>query len=77
MLRLEQVPGLLALRLNGIPLTPGHGTEGRLEFPATVLNDRNRLELDVDLAAAAARSAIGIADWGIISLVIRSALGSG
>jgi len=35
--------------------------------------DRNQLDLELDIAAAGAGSAAPGADWGVISLVIRSA----
>jgi hypothetical protein len=33
--------------------------------------DRNQLDLEVDIAAASAVSAIAGAEWGVISIVIR------
>jgi len=72
-LRLDQVPGICSLRVNGQPLAPISPTSSRFEFPLAGLLDRNQLDLEVDIAAAGARSAGDGADWGVISLVIRSA----
>jgi hypothetical protein len=72
-LRLDQVPGIRSLHLNGQPLVPIPPTSSRFEFPLAGLLDRNQLDLEVDIAAASARSAAVGADWGVISLVIRSA----
>jgi hypothetical protein len=76
-LRLDQVPGIRALHLNGQPLPPVSPTSSRIEFPLAGLMDRNQLDLEVDIAAAGARSAVEKAVWGVISLVIRSSDYSG
>lgn len=66
-LRLRDVAGLRAVRLNGreIPIDPG-SLQHDLELPAE-LPDRNRLELDVELAGSHDLDA----SWGSIALVIQ------
>lgn len=69
-LRLANVPGLRAVRLNGSLLGLGVGTRGDLPIPNDRLAARNRLELDVD------RRGLGEADdgpWGEVALVFGSA----
>ena len=62
-IELVDVPGLLAVRLNGY----GLGAEARIEVGG-MLQDRNSMELDVDL------SGVSVIDpdllWGSIALVI-------
>jgi len=59
--------------MNGQPLAPISPTSSRFEFPLAGLLDRNQLDVEVDIVAARARSAAPGVDWGLISLVIRSA----
>ena len=73
-LRMDHVPGLHSLQLNGQPLGRVSPDAGRYEFPLANLLERNRLDLVVDIAIAATYcSSIG-ASWGVVSLVIRPAL---
>jgi len=71
-LRLDQVPGIHALRFNGQSLAPVSPDRAQFEFPLAGLRDRNQLDVEVDVRAAGAQSA-----WGLISLVIRTPVDSG
>ncbi len=52
-LRLDQVPGVCSLHVNGQLLAPISPASSRFEFPLAGLLDRNQLDVEVDLAAAA------------------------
>ncbi|MGO9468849.1 MAG: hypothetical protein ACLQIB_42925 [Isosphaeraceae bacterium] len=72
-LRLDQVPGIRSLHVNGQPLAPISPASSQYEFPLAGLLDRNQIDVEVDIAAAGARSAAPGLDWGLISLVIGTA----
>ena len=61
-LRLEAVPGLLRVRLNGVEI----GGPAAGEIPLGDLPARNLLELEADPAG------LGAGPWGAIALVIRA-----
>jgi hypothetical protein len=65
-LRLEAVPGLLRVWLNGEPLHDGPGDCDALDLPLTGrLRDRNLLALEFDPSRAGERP------WGQVALVIE------
>lgn len=68
-LRLDQVAGLCSLRLNGQPLAQISPIASDYAIPLPALLDRNQLDLEVDVPAAASAAASG-AEWGVISLVV-------
>jgi len=71
-LRLDQVPGMQSLQLNGRPLGRISPTASQYDMPLSGLLEKNRVDIELDIALAARRSASTGADWGLISLVIRS-----
>lgn len=70
-LRLEDVPGLKTIRVNGVPVRPLDGSvPGRLELDLDSPARRFVLELEVDPT--------DVPDaWGRIALVVRSIGGTG
>jgi hypothetical protein len=71
-LRMDQVPGVRSLHLNGQPLAQISPERSRYDIPLPELLERNQLEIEVDVEEAALRSAPCGGDWGVISLVVRS-----
>lgn len=72
-LRLDDVPGLISVALNGHPLNAGPLSENAGPWPLEGLEARNRLELEVDPAGISPEGRS--APWGHVSLVIRTAVG--
>lgn len=67
-IRLDHVPGLVSLRLNGKELQPLSPVDGPWEVPAEDLLARNELELQVELPDPLP------GPWGDIALVIRESV---
>ncbi|QEH36344.1 hypothetical protein OJF2_49050 [Aquisphaera giovannonii] len=68
-LRLDRVPGLVGLSFNGAALDVGEGRGGSAEVPLPRLEERNVLELTVELDAEEAEDA---GSWGEVALVLPS-----
>lgn len=71
-LRMDHVAGMHCLELNGQPLVTVSPTTSQYDIPLPALSDRNQLDIEVDVKEAAPRSPSPDAEWGLISLVIRS-----
>ncbi|ODU00731.1 MAG: hypothetical protein ABS79_02880 [Planctomycetes bacterium SCN 63-9] len=69
-IRLEQVPGLQALRLNDRPIPLPKPMVATLEVPLNAPLARNRLILDVCFEPATSQESSSHAGWGKIALVI-------
>src|SRR4051794_27649978 len=70
-LRIAEVPGVVAIRLNGRPIDlPGGDGRDVLELGEDQLRPRNELVLEVDPDRAAARQP-GQPEWGHVALLVR------
>jgi hypothetical protein len=72
-LRLQRVPGLDRITLNGAPLPLQLDNQGSTEIELPDLPERNLLVLDVSLPEADPAGSVAFADWGQIALLVRIA----
>ena len=72
-LLLEQVPGLIALELNGESPVCVWPEQTRYEIPLSRLPQRNQLVLEVETPRRDDRPGGEAPEWGCIALVIRDA----
>jgi hypothetical protein len=73
-LRLENVAGLIAARLNGTPIGAVRAELNDYEFKLQPLPHRNILVLEVETALCANDPRGQSPEWGFVSLVIRPIL---
>jgi hypothetical protein len=69
---MDQVGGILALRLNGQPITPLAAATCRFEIELSNLLDRNVLVIEIEIPEPGDKSAGTPPDWGMIALVVRT-----
>lgn len=74
-LRLDRVPGLGPITLNGSDMPHQRRDGGSIEIPLPGLGDRNELIVEVSLPETDPPSAEGLAEWGDIALVVRQSHG--
>jgi len=70
-LRLDRVPGLGPITLNGSLLPHQSGDEELIEILLPELGDRNELIIEVSLPESDPTGADEPAEWGDIALVVR------
>jgi hypothetical protein len=70
-LRLEHIPGILALELNGQPAVPVSPACSEYEIPLDASASRHRLMLVIETPEPSDGSGAALG-WGHVSLVIRS-----
>jgi hypothetical protein len=71
-LRMDQVGGILSLSLNGQSIAPISPTTCRYEIELGGLLERNELVLHVETRSRECEPAGISAEWGVISLVVRT-----
>ncbi len=71
-LRLERVPGLKSIAINGAPVPLERLGASPLEVALRELADRNLVELDVNLPASETAGHAIEPRWGEIALVVRT-----
>ncbi len=74
-LRLDRVPGLGPITLNGSDMPHQRRDGGLIEIPLPELGDRNELIVEVSLPETDPPGAEGLAEWGDIALVVRQSHG--
>jgi len=70
-LKLDHVPGIHCLLLNGEPVVRSSPGRSSYEIPLDGLIERNILVLDIETPHAVDDRASPVPEWGFVSLVIR------
>jgi hypothetical protein len=71
LLKMDHVPGILSVDLNGHPIARSAALVSRYEIELAHLLDRNVLVLEIETPESRLGPAGNVAEWGMISLVIR------
>jgi hypothetical protein len=72
LLQMDQVPGVVALSLNGQSIFPVMPEITHYEIELSTLAERNVLVLEVDVRAPGGETTGAGDEWGTIALIVRT-----